>query len=42
MSEEENKKKPRLRGWIGRKAGAEEVSSTVDSKIKNAAEEKEE
>ncbi len=36
MSEKEEKKKPKLRGWVGRKAGAEEVSGSVDSKIKKA------
>ena len=49
MSEEEGKKKPKLRGWVGRKAGAEEISigreagiaeisGAVDSKIKQAIE----
>lgn len=33
MSEEQNKKKPKLRGWIGRKAGAEDVSNSADSKL---------
>ena len=37
MGEEEDKDKPKLRGWVGRKAGAEEVSGSVDSKIKAAA-----
>jgi len=26
-------KKPKLRGWVGRKAGAEEVAGSVDEKI---------
>ena len=38
MGDEEDKEKPKLRGWVGRKAGAEEVSGAVDNKIKAAAE----
>ncbi|HUX98360.1 MAG TPA: hypothetical protein VMV49_02285 [Candidatus Deferrimicrobium sp.] len=35
MSENEEKKsKPKLRGWVGVKAGAEEVSGTLDNKLK--------
>lgn len=33
MSEEEKKKKPKLRGWIGRKAGAEDVHASTDEKL---------
>jgi hypothetical protein len=29
----ETTKKPKLRGWVGRKAGAEEVAGSVDEKI---------
>ena len=42
MSEDEQKKKPRLRGWIGRKAGAEEVSGSLDEKLTKALEDEEE
>ena len=33
MSEEEKKKKPKLRGWVGVKGGSEEVSGTLDNKL---------
>ncbi|MHA1276684.1 MAG: hypothetical protein ACTSQI_08925 [Candidatus Helarchaeota archaeon] len=33
MSEEDKKKKPKLRGWVGRKAGAEDVSGSAENKI---------
>lgn len=33
------KKKPKLRGWVGRKAGAEEVAGSVDEKIAKTLEE---
>jgi len=33
MTEDEKTKKPKLRGWIGRKAGAEDVHSSVDEKL---------
>lgn len=42
MSEDEKKKKPRLRGWIGRKAGAEDVSGSLDEKLTKALEEEKE
>jgi hypothetical protein len=33
MSEDEEKKRPKLRGWVGRKAGAEDVSGSAENKI---------
>ena len=33
------KKKPKLRGWVGRKAGAEEVAGSADEKIAKALKE---
>lgn len=39
MAEDDKKKKPRLRGWIGKKAGAEDVSGSVDEKLTKALEE---
>lgn len=41
-NEKEEKTKPRLRGWVGKKGGAEEVSSSVENKIKAAAEKEKE
>ena len=47
MSDEEEvkptpKKKPKLRGWVGRKAGAEEVAGSVDEKIAKSLKEQSE
>ncbi len=33
MSEDEKKKKPKLRGWIGKKAGAEDIHASTDEKL---------
>jgi len=40
--EPKSKKKPKLRGWIGRKAGAEEVADSADEKIAKAVKEQSE
>ncbi|MFX1293581.1 MAG: hypothetical protein ACFFD2_01795 [Promethearchaeota archaeon] len=42
MGEEEKKKKPKLRGWIGRKAGAEDISDSAENKIAAALKKKDE
>jgi hypothetical protein len=40
--EEEEKKRPKLRGWVGRKAGAEDVSNRAENKITAALKKEEE